>query len=275
MAAPPELDSLQRFMAEAIRRPTTLAEHPDLHGDTERTIAGNDRLSPIEQLDIYREQFFLRHFDALYDDFPAVEHLLGWDGFEALGRAYLAEHPPESYTLRDLGAKLPAFVGDHAPWKNDRLLVDTARVEWAFVEAFDAPDAPPLDPRTLENAPSDAWPRARVVLHPAMRRISTEYPAHELRAAVRDKKEAERPSPSPAHVVIYRGPDAKLRYIDIEREAFELLGLLAEGNALEPACEALAARLRITDAEALEARVGRWFQEWAAHGWITRVEFGA
>ena len=40
-------------------------------------IAGNDRLTPEEQAEIYREQFWLRHRDVLRDDYPALRHLLG------------------------------------------------------------------------------------------------------------------------------------------------------------------------------------------------------
>jgi hypothetical protein len=275
------LRDLQSFMAGAIRRETTLAEHADVREPALRAIAGNERLSPIEQLDIYREQFFLRHIDALYEDFSAVGHLLGWEGFEALGRAYLRARPPDSFTLRDLGARLPDFVAAEAPWKDDALLVDTARIEWAFVEAFDASDAPPLDPGSIARAPEDAWPGAHVVFHPALRRVALRYPAHELRAAVRAKKEkgddveVARPEAAPAYVVIYRGPDAKLRYVDVDRDAFELLALLAEGRPLAAACDALGEKLGVADASALEAKVGKWFREWAAYGWVCRVEFGA
>jgi len=277
------LDELQRFMARAIQRHSPLAEDAgDLAPMTARAIAGNDRLSPVEQLDVYREQFWLRHVGSLREDFPSLVHVLGDDRFEELCRAYLDEHPPTSFTLRDLGDRLAAFVATFEPWKNDPLLADIARLEWAFIEAFDAPDAPRLDVSALASATEDAWPRARIVFQPAMRRLALAYPVHDLRGKVRAGDAAERPDARDAWVVVYRaglgheGSTADLgtlQYVDVEPLAFQLLGALATGTPLGAACEEVAAANGDGRTEELEGRLGAWFQQWAAFGWISAVDF--
>jgi hypothetical protein len=261
-------------MERALRERSPLMELPDILAGAPAVAAGSERLSPVEQLNVYREQFWLRHMGALEEDFPSLVHLLGEEAWNDLGAAYLAAHPPDSFTLRDLGKKLSEFVHRVAPYSRDVFLYDLARVEWAFVEAFDAADAPPLDVSTIGAAGEDEWARATVVFHPAMQRLALSYPADEYRAAVRSKAVPgpERPSPSPRYLVVYRGPE-NLQYIDIEPLAFALLEKLSRGDALGAACERLAIETRANDASELEGRVGGWFQQWAAFGWISAVRF--
>ena len=220
--------------------------------------AGNERLSPSEQIDIYREQFFLRHRDALREDFLAVEHAIGEAAFDALCVRYLAAHPPSSFTLRDLGHALATFLSD------DPFLRDIARVEWAFVEAFDAADAPPLDPATIVNATEAEWPGARIALHPSVQRLALDFPAHDYRQAVRKEEAATKPEPKKSFVVVYRAPDA-LRFTEIDPAAFWLLDEIANGATLAAACENAARKS--------EVDLARWFSQWTANGWVTAVTF--
>jgi hypothetical protein len=48
-----------------------------------------------------------------------------------------------------------------------------ARLEWAYIEAFDAADAPALDPLKLSGIPESAWETARILLDPAVRLLQT------------------------------------------------------------------------------------------------------
>jgi len=128
-------------------------------------VAGSARMTPLEQLDVYREQFWLRHTKSLRDDFPSVQLLLGGaEAFDRLARDYLAAPPPDHFRLRDLSARMPEFLAAAEPYASDRLLADCARLEWALLEAYDAADAPALDPAAAaKDAPasSSAWTKPR------------------------------------------------------------------------------------------------------------------
>jgi hypothetical protein len=263
------LAAQQGALADVLRRASSVAGDAEAAGIATAIAAGNERLSPAQQVDIYREQYFLRHIDALRHDFGALAHLLGAGRFGELARAYLAAHPPSSFTLRDLGHAVPRFVVEHRPWSDDALLADLARVEWAFVEAFDAPAAPPLDPGDLAAIPEHAWPGVSLVLHPAVRRVALTLPAHEYRLAVRTAGHAERPGKRASYVVVYRGPEA-LHDLEVDAGAYTLLDELARGTALGEACEAAAA-IANAPLEVFQAALGGWFQQWTALGWISRV----
>lgn len=258
-----DLASIQTALAEMLRDPASLVGRADKEDLASRIAMGNERLSPTEQVDIYREQFFLRHVDVLREDFKSIEHLLGDDAWDALARAYLAANPPSSYTLRDLGHAMARFVGEKAPWKDDALLADLARVEWAFVDAFDARDVAPLDPNVVANAAEDDWPGARIELHPSVQRLALAYPAHDYRQSVHKGEAPTRPDPQASYVVVYRGPEL-LHFVDVEADAFAVLDALAEGATLAEACE------RAAHAE--DALAG-WFQRWTSLGWVSAVRF--
>ncbi len=262
-----DLSTIQSFMERALLRTAPLADDPEMCAKTPSMIAGNARLSPVEQLEIYREQYWLRHVGALEEDFESLVHLLGDDAFHGLARAYLSANPPDSYTLRDLGARLPAFVAGNAPYDADPLIADLARLEWAFVEAFDAPDAPPLDTHAIAAASEDDWAGAHVLLHPSVQRVVMEHPADVYRASARKGEAPVRPDKRRVYMIVYRGPES-LQYIDIEPLAFALLERLAAGEPLASACE------RIADGADIEAQVGAWFQQWSSYGWIREVRFG-
>jgi hypothetical protein len=271
-----DLPSAQRALAEAFRARAPIPRSEEASALADQIASGNERLAPAEQLEIYREQFFLRHVEVLRDDFGALDHLLGDAAFHVLAEAYLAAHPPSSFSLRDLGARLPAFVAGNEPWSDDPFIADLARVEWAFVEAFDASDAPALDLESVAAVPEDAWTTLRIVLSPFVQRLALGHRAHDYRLAARRTADAENletlaglapPEPRPAYVVVYRGRET-LDQMDLDADAFALLDELARGTPLGEACERVAASL----GGGVEQNVGAWFREWTTLGWISRVE---
>ncbi len=137
---------LQRRMAEDVRRPLTadfeMQETTD-DGASVRAIAAsyispNDRLSSFERLEIYNRQYWFRLISAVSEDFPTLSALLGQHRFDSLILTYLNENPPTSWTLRDLSGKLPSFLEAHPEFtgRRQRLAVDVARLEWAYVECI-------------------------------------------------------------------------------------------------------------------------------------------
>lgn len=262
------LADVQRALADAL-----LAERTPDEEAAGSIAAGSERLTPAMQLEIYREQYWLRHRDVLHEDFRSLSHLLG-DGFDALAKAYLQAFPPRSFSLRDLGEQLPRFVSEVSPWSDDALVAELARVEWAFVEAFDAPSAPALELASLAAIEEDAWPSCRVVLQPSLRRLSLLHAAHDYRLAVRRGEAPAKPVPAQArvYVVVFRGP-VSLQCLELEPSAHALLDELARGAPLGDACERVASRSGIAES-AFEANVAAWFHEWTALGWLSRVERG-
>ncbi len=256
-----KLGELQNMFAEALVRPQSIAHDGEWPARGNREFTGSSRLTPIGQLDVYREQFWLRHVACLAEDFPTVQALVGEETFAALVAEYLGLHPPVHFMLRHLGDHFADFLST----KEDALLSDLARTEWAYIDAFDAPDAPPLDAAAVAAIPEDAWTNARIILHPSVQLLRLTYPAHTLRQQFRETKTATRITAIPSNVIIYRR--GLLLYTEqLDPLAFELLDRLAQGETLGAAGDAL------PPTPDLESKIGVWFAHWASLSLIARIE---
>jgi hypothetical protein len=265
-----QLRELQAAMAAALQRgdePLSLVA---------RGIArGNERLSPAEQLSIYREQFLERHLGCLCDDFPALVGLLGGETFLALGKAYLAVHPPSSFSLRDLGAAFPGFLRvSLAADSRLGLAFDLARLEWALIEAYDAANAPPLDPGVLAAATPEQLDGARLCFAPSFSVLALGSPAHLIYRAAVEGDLFESPAPTPAWVVVHRR-GTEVGWAEVPRLAGLALAALRGGDPLAMAMDRVAAGLGDPEAEALASGLGGWFASWVREGWVCGVRWAS
>jgi hypothetical protein len=276
-AAASQLDRVQAFLKDAFQLSTPIVDDAPLATRVAEHVTGNDRLSPAEQADLYRRQFFLRHVEALLEDHPGIAHYLGEDGFEAFACAYLAKHPPKTPSLRDLGADVADFAAtwEGLPEHLRPVCVDMARYELCIVELFDAENVPPPDAAQLAAVPQEAWLTRPLVLTPLLRLLEFRHPVPELRVAIKlGECAAEPPAPEPAYHGVFRRDD-RIAFERLPAEAFALLRLLAGGAPLAGACEDLSRTLTDEAAARVESEVGDWFQRWASWGWILGVNMEA
>jgi hypothetical protein len=267
------LEHLQRLVVDAVMRPLPVASDPDAVDVAERLLVSSKRgMDRVDRLEVYREQFWLRHLKCLAEDFPTLTWVIGGaDRFRELARDYLLAHPPRTWNLQRLGADLPTYVARQAPWSSDALALDAAVLDWAFMEAFDAPDAPPLDLSRLASAPAEALPGMRITFHPSLRRVVTGHPVHQLRDALRHPADCGRPGAGDTQAVVWRNPTCVLCCEAIESTAAELMSALQSSEPLGLACEAVAKAHPELDAALLESKVGVWFQQWTANGWVSSL----
>jgi hypothetical protein len=268
-----ELVRLQHWIVEQLQSQRGLSRSEPVTQEAARHLTGNARLRPVDQLEIYREQFWLRHTTSLVEDFPGVGGILGQERWQGLVQTYLARHGPAGWTLRDLGRHFPEHIAQASDLPQRALCHDMARLEWQFIELFDAPETPPLALSSLAALPPGAIERATFDLSPALSLLTVDYPVADLRIQLLDATRTESvPIPDIQHqrLVLYRGAHLRLFHHPLSEEAFVLLEELQRGLCLLAACER--ALERLPDAgERLQAGVGDWFQDWVRRGWIVRV----
>lgn len=285
------LEALQREMAAAVMQPLTAsdemrtrsADGRSMQAVAQSFIAPNSRLTAFERLEIYNRQYWFRVLGALAEDFPALEAVVGAGAFQRLSVAYLTAHPSRSFTLRNLGHSLPEWLAANPAYtgRRHRLAVDVARIEWAFVEAFDSSDRAPL---TLEQiATLDA--NSRLALQPHLQLIALHYPADDLVLNLhkRDKRQAgeagvkhddtpDRPAKIPrlrrrfTWVAAHR-VDLSVYYRRIRREEFLTLAAIRQGLSLADAIAAGFIGSYVSDARRARC-IHEWFAAWAELGWI-------
>jgi hypothetical protein len=203
-------------------------------------VAGNERLTAVERLDIYANMYFYRLRDALAKDFAALCAVVGEGHFHNLVTDYLMAHPPSHFSLRYAGQHLPSFLPRHPLPRRWPYLADLAQLEWAIIEAFDAADAPVLAPATLATVPPQSWPALRFQLTPSLRVLQLDWPADEVWKQVQRQETPAAPAHTAVSVRVWR-QDFRVYHRRID--AAERLALAAAQSAASFAhiCEKVAA----------------------------------
>lgn len=285
------LEAIQRAMAAAVMQPLTAedgmqaqdADGRPMETLAESFIAPNSRLSALERLEIYNRQYWYRVLGALAEDFPALEAVIGADAFQRMSVAYLTVHPSQSFTLRNLGRHLPEWLAANPSFtgRRHRLAIDVARIEWAFVEAFDSTEhAPP----TLEQISTlDAG--SRLALQPHLQLIALEYPADDLVLGLHKREKRQASEAGVAHDAEPSAParlprlrrrqtwvaahrvDFSVYYRRLQREEFLTLSAIRQGLELADAIAAGFIGSRIPEGRRAKL-LQHWFANWAELGWI-------
>jgi hypothetical protein len=282
---------LQRRMSEDVRRPLTedfemQQEIEDGRSMSELAasyVKPNDRLTSFERLEIYNRQYWFRVIGAVSEDFPALAAVLGTKRFDAMVLAYLKENPSTSFTLRNLGGRLPLWLQEHPEVSPRRhvLLLDIARLEWAYVESFDRAAVAPLTQEDFAelDGGSKLW------LQPHLQLLDLQYPVDELVLAVH-KETPE--SDIMSNAVMERKQTSRLRlpglrrartylavhrfdnsvyYRRIEREAYLLLSALQRHQTLEAAIDTAFTGSKLTPEEQA-GKIQQCFAHAAELGWF-------
>lgn len=291
-----QLKQIQRRMSAAVFTPLTRNDGMQtrnrngrsMHAEAREFIKPNDRLSSFERLEIYNRQYWFRVLDALAADFPGLRAVVGERSFERISRAYLAKCPSRSFTLRNLGSRLPAWLRAHPEFTRPReaLALDMARLEWAHIESFDSAADRPLGPEDL----LEVSPELKLFLQPHIRLLQLSYPVDDLLLSVKEdlKREIDvvsnsgsmqrkphpavapmqRLKPQPLYLAVHR-----IQFVvysrRLDREAFRVLRALQRGEPLGAALENVGRSSRLTR-EDLAARFQTWFADWSQMGWFAK-----
>jgi hypothetical protein len=284
------LAELQSRMASAIMSPLTGSDSlaprtvggTKMRAEVNALIKPNFRLTSLERLEIYSRSYWFRILDGLYDDFPGVVAVLGQRAFHRLARAFLTECPSQSYTMRNLGSRLPAWLEVHPGFAKPvlELAIDMARLEWAHIEAFDGPARKPLGPEDL----LEPGPHLKLALQPHLTLLALRYPVDDFRIAVAHfssedhaatsnavgcykrrtiSRRFRRARPEPVHVAVHRKGN-EVYYRRLDRGEFVVLEGLRAGKSIAEMIESAFC----DDAAAVE----RWFAGWSELGWLCVAE---
>jgi hypothetical protein len=288
-----QLLDIQRRMAAAVMHPLTRAETMPRRrrdgrsniNEAEAIIRPNDRLTSFERLEIYNRQYWFRLYTCFEEDFPGLQAILGRARFDALMRAYLTACPSESFTLRNLGSRLEAWLNRNPTWiePHTTLALDMVRLEWAHIEAFDGEERPQLSPQGLAAIDEDSILR----LQPYLRILSLSFPVDDLLLEVRNENGSSTSStnnasatrkrhhvrrtaalePKAIHLAVHRHQNT-VWYKPLSVEEFRLLAAVLEGRTLGEAIELALGDSPLPE-EARAAFLQEAFASWSALGWFT------
>jgi len=284
---------IQRHIARAVMTPLTPSERMrsvapggrSLRAVANKIIKPNDRLSSFERLEIYNRQYWFRVLSGFAEDFPGLRAVVGTRVFDKVAQAYLRDCPSRSFTMRNIGSQLQAWLSKHPAFakSKQKLALDMVRLEWAEINAFDGKRDTPLTPEDLAQADPA---KLRLRLQPYLTLLDLRYPVDNLLLEVRKNSEevsvasnafserhktkrvtaVARMKPSPIFLAVHRlGEEVYFRRL--EREEFAILSLLRGGKSLNAAIE-FGLRKSATPLDARPLLVQKWFQTWSTLGWF-------
>ncbi len=283
---------IQRRMAAAVMEPLTRDETMrkrrrdgiNMTLEAPQFIKAGATLTSFERLEIYNRQYWFRLYDSFEDDFPGLKAVLGSRRFDRLMRAYIADRPSTSYTLRDLGSGLTDWLAQNESFTGSEsvLAQDVVRLEWAHIEAYDGADYPVPDPEFMASITAET----RIGLQPHVRLLALSYPADEFMVRLRrddgssdissNNASAERKvrpvrrgvqvSAEPVWLAVHR-QDFTVYYKRLKLEEYQMLTALQSGM---PLGEVFAAGF---DGSSMneDARPGflqDCFQQWTTLRWL-------
>jgi len=284
-----DLRRFQRLMLHALVRPLGPDDNTPgqwIDGRTTAEVAAefikpNDRLTPVDRLQIYQRMYWFRLIDSAGDDSPGLRAVLGEAAFDRLVRAYLARYPSRSFTLRNLCSRLALFIAAERRWTapHTALALTVARFEWAQTVAFDGEQRPALSAEQIARTPAH---RLKVDLQPYLTLLEVDYPVDDYVIAVkkRDALRAEasnaregaqplkrrrirqvpRPPRQHLRLAVYR-LKMRLYYKRVAPAEFRMLQALRAGRPIAAAVAAGGPRVR-------PAEVQEWFATWMKLGWL-------
>jgi hypothetical protein len=288
------LKELQRRVAAVVMQPLTRQDsmrRRTLDGrliktESEALIKPNRVLNSFERLEIYNRQYWFRVLSSFAEDFPGLRTIVGSPRFERLMRAYLSNCPSQSFTLRNLGSQLEAWLLLNPRWIESResLALDMVRLEWAHIEAFDGGYEPSLTPAEIQSAGLEL----RVSLQSYIRLLELTYPVDDLLIEVHDHqgdadissnaarqrqfrrriRHYKQPAPERIYLAVHRMDDS-VYYKRLQLESFRMLNALNKQKPLEQAIDVAFENSPMPEQERIVA-VQRWFGNWAELGWFCR-----
>jgi hypothetical protein len=273
-------------MAADLMRPLTPGDELSRKSKACEYITPNERLTSRERLQIFARSYWYRILDSLYEDFPGVRAIIGDEVFHQLSRAYLAAHPSQSYSMRDLGRELENWLRRRRQYTGAQheLVLDMVKVEWAHIEAFDGASATALGPEDL----LELGPELHMGVQPYVSLLRVNYAVDELRIRISRKQDLHETAsnapaepkrritrkrliprePSPLHIAVHRFDDM-VYYRRLEPEAYRILSAIRAGEPIGTAIENGFEGTSLTPDDA-QMHIAQWFSIWAQLGWLCR-----
>lgn len=232
------------------------AESPRLH----LPIRPSDTLTPAERVDIYANMYFYRILDSLKEDFGRILRVVGEVNFHNLITGYLAKNPPNSFSLRNVGRRLPDFLKHHPLARKWPYLSDLARLEWELIDIFDAANSPILTRDHLRKTAPEKWGELKLRPIPAASLVKFSFRVDR----VSDKKTARAQAvPKKPLVLLFWRRDFRVYFRPVGKMEEKLLKKMGKGVSFGSLCEGM---VRSSSTKKPALTMGKFLERWVGDG---------
>ena len=215
-------------------------------------VVDGGRITIEHRLHIYHNAYRARLLENLQDAYEKTWAYLGDETFEASAREYIEATPPNHRNLRWYGATFPGWLAGQ--FADDADIAELAMVDWQLRQAFDGPDATPIQADGLTGlAPAD-WETIGFQLAPTLHISPLRYNSMPIWHAI-DQEQTPPASEEliePSWLLIWRkGWQPHFRTISAVENAALLQ--LQQGTPFAQVCTALTTQFSETEAATVAA----------------------
>jgi hypothetical protein len=138
----------------------------------------------------------------------------------------------------------------------------------AVLDVFHAAGAPALAPETLRAVPLEEWPTLKLLTHPAVEIVHSEWRIADVLHTVEQSREWTDPEYEEASVLVWR-QNALVNYRNLEPVERDALVIVSKGASFAAVCEAIATRSEEPNRVTL---IGQLMARWLADGVIMATD---
>lgn len=240
--------------------------------EASRHIIPSPTLRPEQRIQIYNQQYWWRLLRVLKESFPILTRFFGNRNFDRLiAIPYLVKYPPHHWSLGPLGDRLVQWIVEEYEESNQQLIVDAAKLDWAFVSSFTVEQWPEM-PRGVGEELTTRTLYCQPHLH--LFQFGADL-IHYRQALMEHDPEYWESNPLPDLVcdkhyyfVVYRNPRLDISWKEIGPIEHALLLKFQQGASIEQVCEWIEMESIDVYHEAAD-HLQKWFEEWTARSWLT------
>lgn len=277
-SVPRHLKALQQWFANIITRPIDENSQMNpispsgipMEKEAWDYIAPSPTLKPAQRIQLYNQQYWWRLINTMQEIYPTVNRLFSYNEFnQELATPYLVKYPPKHWSLSYLGDRFPQWLDEEYHEKDRELVLNAAKIDWAFNDAFLAPQWPTLDGTYLQGEEMLTLP---LNLQPYVHLFELPYDMFQFRVQFLEKEpeywvEHDFPkletSKEKFHFVLFRNPANSTIVEKISACEFQVLNQFKTTTTVDHLCQWLEEQEGILIEQA-SLNLNLWFQRWTA-----------
>lgn len=284
---PSYLQSTQEWFASIITQPLgkkekirTKTPHGTLIAEEAgKYIVPSPTLRPHQRMQIYNQQYWWRLLNTLHANYPLVTRLFGCPAFnEKIGIPYLLKYPPNHWSINLIGKQLPKWIMESYKERDRSLVLNSAYLDWAFMDSFIALQQPALDlSQMIKDNPDDLltttfYLQSHITLFNWDYDLFT-FRENFLKQGLNYWVEHRFPALSrgkPYYCILFRNANNHLAWREITQGEFLLLQRFKLGSSMADACDYIESQ-ETSLYEHVAENLQQWLQGWTQAGWLTLV----
>jgi hypothetical protein len=183
-----------------------------------------------ERLKVYRNNVMGNVGNAVINNFPLIEKLVGREFLTVMARQYVLENPPQSGHLTFYGSDFDQFISTYEAAKDLPYLADVARLEIAINASYHAFDDEALSADDLAAIPQSELENYNLKLRKSVFVMRSNYPLDDIRDLCLSSSEQNIDLTTGGVALLVHRPELNVHVTKISDAEYEFLKALKIKN---------------------------------------------